>query len=195
MKFWALESDPSITVVIKSRITVEAIVRQGINSTAIREVLKTFEPSEFSLSLYDAVNQSFLESYSDAVDIISWSWVPIFSARAVELIMTFGGMEDDFIKCNIQGLSGQDFFLYLPKCSLNIVDFDKSAFLAWIPGEAPIPFRLEKLVTIGDPELLPHLLRAKSVNNEDLVELLISNEFKLSWESSGLINAIFRDLR
>lgn len=128
-------------------------------------------------------------------DYMIWGWIPIFSARAMDLIVSLGGSQDDFWPCRFRLHPQEDFGLFLPLKCHDIVDIDKSTFLGVIPATPPIPINITNLVIKYIPDPMPPCFRACVPGHSQVFgELFVSDLFKIAWERQGLIGAKFCQL-
>ena len=124
-------------------------------------------------------------------DFLLWGWVPIFSECAKSLAAEFGCQHSDFWNCHFQSNPGETFFLHLPLRVYDIVDANKSRFLATVP----LPHFIQVLKTKPLSQALPGCFRANILGYVQIyTEVFALEEFRLEWQSKGLTGADFRRL-
>jgi hypothetical protein len=196
MKLWEMrrEEGALIGYVPDEKLSV-AITRCGIEPAAVRNALSVANANTVDMQLAKPSAATVQTERQVIPDVVFWSWIAIFSDRAVSTALEFGCEPDEFWPCRFQSNPEQKFFFHLPMKSFDIVDIEKSTFRQILPIDPPIPMFIEMLVTKELPKDLPPCFRA-DLPRTNLVfsELFACEDFKLSWDHKGFSGAKFRRL-
>lgn len=175
---------------------IQQLNRNGINPGTVRKtLLDAFNGDPVLFHLVTGDGAIAVDHLLQPTDLLFWSWVPIFSDRARELILGIGGDPADFIPCVFATRPDQVFFLHLPEVSFDIVDVAASQFTMMVPMQPPIPFGIKVLSMRNVQVALPPCLRmAVPGHSQVFSDLLVSHSFHTAWVAAALTGAVFRQV-
>lgn len=201
MKIWALEPSRKgafCGYIPDKELSMALVVHGGLDPAAVRDVLRSAKADIVDMQLARPTAAKVVTSRQSIPDLVIWSWIAVFSKRAVATAIECGCGEDEFWPCRFQSNPDEEFFLHLPMKVFDIVDIDKSTFKHFLPVDPPLPMFIEKLVTKRLPCDLPPCFRANRpgralVRRPHIFhELLVREEFKLAWSRNALRGVDFR---
>jgi hypothetical protein len=185
---WAMEraegtcgahtSDPAL---------LDAVTRYGISPISARSRLK-----EGNLSLPNLTCGRSADGRPDldCEDMIYFGWIPVFSVRALELLIDIGCRKNDFLQC-ICGTT-EERWMHLPVESIDLIDYQRSEFTMIVSQSPFIPFRVVRLVEKEQQTVPPCFRAALSGTDQVLSDVLVMDSMRLRWEDAGFTGAIFR---
>jgi hypothetical protein len=167
----------------------------GINPAAIRNALSVANVDKIDMQLGKPSAATVETEWQVIPDLMFWSWITIFSGKAVSMATELGCDPDEFWPCQFQSNPEEKFFFHLPKRTFHIIDVEKSIFRQILPLDPPIPMFVERLVTKDVPEHLPPCFRVDIPRtNQVFSELFVREDFKLAWNRRAFTGAKFRQL-
>jgi len=189
---WSMETAPDAPELFLADVSLlPSLNRHGCSLSTVRGVLAERgegRPVRFQVISNDG--GSLLKHCDALPDYLMWSWLPIFSARAVDQLSGIEP-EDSWWPCDIEGSEGE-YFLHVPEQGVSSLDVEGSRFKTFLPLKSPIPFGLELLsLTLGTT--LPPLFRIATPGHPQVMaEVICTGEFKYRWEQAQLGGATFR---
>ena len=196
MTFWEMSGDEGALVgYMPDEKLSMAVTRCGINPLAVRNVLQVANVNEVDMQLGKPSAAAVEKERQFISDIVFWSWITIFSDRAVSTATELGCAPDEFWPCRFQSNPGEKFFFHLPERTFDIIDVDKSTFRQILPLDPPIPMFVERVATKNLPEHLPPCFRVDIPRTKQVFsELFVRENFKLAWAQKAFKGAKFRRL-
>lgn len=187
-------SNDAIGVYFNRPDLVAEINSKGVDLGNVRGwFLKLAESADLSFSTVNAAGS--VQAVASPLDVLFWSWVPIFSLRAKKLFTSLGSSDDDFIACKVD--RNEICYAHLPRQGEDVFDFSKSSFSMLIPLVPPLPFGLIE-ATIGiakNDALFPCIFRSKIPGHEQVLSELFARDDVLSgWKDGGMSGAAFRQV-
>jgi hypothetical protein len=186
----------TLDVFLPSEDLTKSSHRNGISTTTVRESFEVAldgRPVLFQLATMDGVVAT--DDPRQPTDLVFWSWIPVFSARARQLLIELGVAATEFVPCLIESRPNESYFLHLPERAFDVVDVERSEFAMTIPLQPPLPHGIRALVLRGDPTSLPPCFRASVPGHAQVFgELLVSDALRDVWTHAGLSGAVFRQL-
>lgn len=170
--------------------------RNGISSITVRESFDAaLHGQRVLFQLATADGAVVKDDPKQPTDLLFWSWIPVFSTRAHQLLNHVGVASTEFVPCGFESRPNEGYFLHLPERAFDVVDVERSEFAMMIPLQPPLPHGIRALVLRGDQALLPPCFRASVPGHAQVFgELLVSDALREAWTQAGLSGAVFRRL-
>lgn len=183
-----------LVAVLTDESLASCIAARGLSLEQARKCFLEVETRHFELSQDDFEISSFANL--DIPDILLWSWIHIFSERALDLLIQMGAAKDDFVECTL-GHESKPGFMHIPKLSYDVLDFDKSQFQVKIPTDPAFYHYLVKAAWSTDLQAysLPPAFRVPVPKTEQVLgELLVRGDFRDAWSANAFSGADFREV-
>lgn len=192
MSVWAMNGQGALVGCVPDEQLLEAMVRCGADLVAMRKVLHSAGANVVDMQLAKPGADTVEASRQSIPDFLIWSWIAIFSKRAVSTAIECGSNREEFWPCRFESNPGEEFFLHLPMKAFDIVDVYHSTFKLILPLDPPIPMFIERLVTKPLPDFLPPCFRAKQGRAAQVFsKLFVRDDFKLAWQRNSFVGADF----
>ena len=128
-------------------------------------------------------------------DMLVWSWLLIFSTRAIRALTAAGCAGGEFWPCRFDTNPDDEFFFFLPEKHYDIIDFEKSKFRIVLPLDPPVPILIESLVALPLVEELPPCFHAEYPGRDiAFPDMFVRDDFKRKWEENGFTGARFVEI-
>jgi len=196
MKLWEINAQEGALIgYVPDKNLSMAITLCGINPGSVRDVLRLAKTNVIDMQLGKPSAAIVEKDRQSIPDIVFWSWIAIFSERAVSTAIELGCERGEFWPCGFQTNPEDRFFFHLPTKTFNIVNVEKSNFSHILPLDPPVPTSIKHLVTGCLPDDLPPCFRAEIPQTKQVFgELIVRDDFRRSWERKSLQGAMFRQL-
>lgn len=196
MTFWEMSAqEGTLFGHMPDETLLKRLTGSGRDFGAIRNVFDRAKANPVDMQLAKPSAATVEKEKQEIPDLVIWSWIPIFSDRAVSTAIELGCGTDEFWPCRFQTNPEENFFFHLPTRSFDIIDMEKSTFRHFLPLDPPIPVFIEHLVTKQQPDHLPGCFRVEIPGiGQVFGELIVREDFKIAWEQKALRGATFRRL-
>lgn len=193
MSIWVMErSDDAPGICLEDGEMIAKINARGINLNYVRSCLSGLsDQAELRFQLVAATG--VVEQDVPPVDVLFWSWIPVFSLRAKGLLVSSGVPIQDFIGCRVG--SQNSWSVHIPTRGEEVFDLSKSTFSMFIPLTPPLPFGTVEAVRLDGSHVHPvvSVFRSKIPRHEQvLADLFVTDEIVDAWQRRGLVGASFR---
>ncbi|MDR7335517.1 hypothetical protein [Roseateles asaccharophilus] len=192
---WAIEPAggvPQVHLVDESLLN--AIASNGISpSTARQALLALPEIASFELVAPDGL--SLHQAAVPVGDWLQYSWFPIVSQRAFDLLVKLGCSEDEFIDVRVRVLGDEPFKAHLPLKSYDVLDWSTLVARHSIPLQPPIPFYIESVSSVAGVALAPPCFRVQARGHlQVLGEVFAQEHLRAAWQVGQFEGVVLRSL-
>ncbi len=196
MEFFALEPAGELNVYLPQQELYGELNAKGISVATARDVFEAaFGLDGPVFTLISSKGSLLPENATSTDDLLVWNWIPIFSERARELLLSLGAMPGDFARCTV---GAEPRHLHLPRACLDVVDFERSTFGHFLPVcvDESLPFRIEALALkdMASQEQMPGVFRPVNRLGQEFSELVVTGSLRSKWTLERLSSARFRPL-
>jgi hypothetical protein len=193
MTLWVLErSKDALGVYFSRGELIPTINAEGISPMHVRQVFS--EMLGQASARFSCVNSKGLVEMCRPMDLMFWSWVPIFSQRAKALLVSLGVTQGEFVECEFSGETSKC-YMHLPVSGCDFIDYERSIFSGSIPLDVPLPFGVVDVVQKRDFALqsAPGVFRAVVPGHTQLLSDLFATDLLAKlWQSAELTGGAFR---
>ena len=194
---WSLEVDHTYPpTYLADEALLKASILGGLSPSTVRSAIA--EHCRSSPLTLDLVAPDGFSLHKQAVpvgDMLLFNWLPVFSQRAYELLLSQGCTCKEFIDCRIRVLHETPFKLHVPLEAFSVIDFSRSVALHTIALSPPIPFHFVAAYLNDDAAHLPPCFRVPAPGHPQVLsELFALDRLRVAWEAAGLRGATFRRL-
>jgi len=199
MILWSIErQEGSLGVYMPNSDVTIKLSDTGISCSAVRGILtRCFNNRPIEFNLVTPGGRLSTRHRLQAPDFLMWSWIPIFSRRAVDLMFALGSRKADFMACEFVHTTSKTACMHLPILSFDIVDLQRSQFSMIIPTSPPLPIGIRKLAirNTSDEEQAGHCFRLEVPgHSQSFSEIVVSSRFASEWKAACFTGAEFRKL-
>jgi hypothetical protein len=182
-------------VLLPDEIVVRQTQKQGLSCCRTRDVFdENYGKLGPNFRLISLDGRSLVDTPEDIPDLLIWSWLPIFSSRAVDALSSILE-DDDFIPCKIEGAKQKNCFIHLPRESAEGLIVERSRFKSFVPMNPPIPIGPIEIVLDPRATWNRNIVRvAVPLTGQVLSDLFVSDIFGNEWFRHGLLGAIFKEI-
>lgn len=127
-------------------------------------------------------------------DLMYWSWVPVFSSAAYEMLLEVGAANSDFLECGLVGVQDMA-HLHLPDRVENIIDINGSIFSHSVPIDPPLPYSAVHIrPTAGFESLLPIFRTLPPGSRQVTPDVYFRGDAVDRWVQKRLTGASFKQV-
>jgi len=194
---WSFEVDHTSPA---TYLADEALLREsllgGLSPSTVRAAIEArCRSTPLTLDLVAPDGVTLYEQAVPVGDMLLFNWLPVFSQRAHDLLLSEGCRRDEFVDCRLRVLAGIPFKLHLPLQAFAVIDFARSVALHTIALNPPIPYHFVAAYLKDDATQLPPCFRVPAPGHPQVLsELFALSRLRTAWLAAGLRGASFRQL-
>jgi hypothetical protein len=194
---WSLEVDHTAPATyLADQEFLIAMAKGGLSPATFRTaVAERFSKIPLTLDLVKPDGEALYEKPIPVGDMLLFGWLPVFSERAYELLLSAGSKAEEFIECRLRVLGSAAFLIHAPLQSFDVIDLARSVAMHSLPVNPPIPFHFVSAHLKPCQETLPPCFRVPAPGHPQvLAELFAQDNLQSAWASASLKGANFRRL-
>jgi hypothetical protein len=194
---WSFEVDHTAPeTYLADEVLLRETVKGGLSPGTVRSALKAhLGERPVTLDLITPDGKGVYERAVYVGDILLFNWLPIFSARAHELLLTEGCKAEEFLDCRLRVLGQASFQIHVPLQSYDVIDLARSVAMHTVPHDPPIPVHFVSAHLKSSIPALPPCFRVPAPGHPQvLAELFAQDSLHTAWSVAGFTGAKFRRL-